>query len=356
MKKPVKILLILLVSIGLVISGYILYLFIAYERIEDNLSLKIEGNGSFDNLQTETEYTIMTQNIGFGAYSHDYTFFMDGGDESRARSEEAVIENINGISKQLIKENPDILIFQEVDIKSTRSFQINEYNILKKDLKGFTSVIGVNYNSPYLFYPITEPHGKSLSSIVTFSKFNSNEAIRRSLPISTGISKFFDLDRCYTITTLITENGKKLQIYNVHLSAYGGSPEIRDGQINMLIEDINSDITSGDYVICGGDFNHDFTGDSVEKLNVSKEDFGWAQPFPDNKLSDNIIKAVKYNEDNIIPTTRNTDIPYRKGLSFVVILDGFLISSNIEYTYLENIDNGFRYTDHNPVKMKFILK
>ena len=35
-------------------------------------------------------YRVASYNIGFGAYSNDYSFFMDGGKESRARSPEAV--------------------------------------------------------------------------------------------------------------------------------------------------------------------------------------------------------------------------------------------------------------------------
>ena len=38
-------------------------------------------------------------NVGFGAYSADYSFFMDGGKESRARSRQAVDENMRCTSE-----------------------------------------------------------------------------------------------------------------------------------------------------------------------------------------------------------------------------------------------------------------
>ncbi|MBE6876142.1 MAG: hypothetical protein E7496_05345 [Ruminococcus sp.] len=51
----------------------------------------------------------------------------------------------------------------------------------------------------------------------------------------------------------------------------------------------------------------------------------------------------------------NTIEPYNEN-SFVVILDGFIISDNIECTYVQNIDTGYQCTDHNPVLMKFMLE
>ena len=56
--------------------------------------------------------------------------------------------------------------------------------------------------------------------------------------------------------------GKELVLYNVHLSAYGGSDEIRTAQMTMLFNDMKAEYEKGNYTVCGGDFNHDFTGDS----------------------------------------------------------------------------------------------
>jgi len=338
------------------VGGYVGYLFITYDRIQDNMPLAIEDGAKIKKVPAYTLLTIATQNIGFGAYSEDYTFFMDGGKESRARSEEAVLENTKGVTGQIKKLDADFLLFQEVDLDATRSFHIDQYALLRQDFSEFDSVKSISYDSSYIFYPVTSPHGKSLSSIVTFSKYDLDSSLRRSLPVATGVAKFFDLDRCYSISTLPVDNGKTLHLYNVHLSAYGGSQEIRDGQINMLVEDMKQDVENGDYVICGGDFNHDFTGDSINRLNEGNFDFGWAKPFPEEKLPDAISICKNYTNAEMIPTTRNTDIPYEKGISFVVVIDGFLVSSNIETIELFNVDNGFEFTDHNPVQMKFILK
>ena len=56
------------------------------------------------------------------------------------------------------------------------------------------------------------------------------------------------------------------------------------------------------------------------------------------------------------PSCRNADKPYEEGESFVTMVDGFLISDNLELIEINTIDTGFAYSDHNPVMMKFKLK
>ena len=56
----------------LVLVVYIGYLFASYHRIEDNLELEVEkpAEGNVDEtLKTGTEYSALTYNIGFGAYT-----------------------------------------------------------------------------------------------------------------------------------------------------------------------------------------------------------------------------------------------------------------------------------------------
>ena len=47
---------------------------------------------------------------------------------------------------------------------------------------------------------------------------------------------------------------------------------------------------------------------------------------------------------------------YIPGKTFTCILDGFIISDNVEMTDYTVKDNGFLYSDHQPVFMKFKLK
>ena len=56
-----------------------------------------------------------------------------------------------------------------------------------------------------------------------------------------------------------------------------------------------------------------------------------------------------------VPTCRGCDIPYEQGVTYTTTVDGFIVSDNVNAT-AENIDAGFAYSDHNPVKLTFSLK
>ncbi|MFQ9514852.1 MAG: endonuclease/exonuclease/phosphatase family protein [Eubacterium sp.] len=366
MKHPIKTILkilgIILAVILLIVIIYVAYVFFSYHRIEDNQSLKInapsEQSMNYDNsmVKTGTEYIIGTYNVGFGAYLPDYSFFMDGGTESRCYSKESAANTINDAAKLAISYKPDFMMFQEVDRNSTRSYHVNQEEMMNKVFSPYYESFAVNYDSAYLFYPFRKPIGKSYSGLSLYSKYEITDSIRRSLPISTGFSKFLDLDRCYSISRVNVENGKELVLFTVHLSAYGNSDKIRQGQLDMLFGDMKKEVDEGNYVVCGGDFNHDLKADESETENCES----WAFPFPRSQMPEGLGFAMdKLSEDEIkdMPeSSRNADMEYIPGKTYVVTLDGFIISDNIEMTEYEIKDTGYQYSDHQPVIMKFVLK
>ena len=356
MKKLFKFLLIFLAVILAAAVIYLLYVILSYDRIPDRQALAPRNPQEVAaSAGTDREYTVVTQNIGFGAYTDDFTFFMDGGTQSWAASPQSVTDCVNEAARQVSLAKPDFVLFQEVDFDSTRSYHIDQQELLRAAFPQSAEVSAVNYHSAFLMYPFTQPHGSSNSSMVTFSNVAVTSALRRSLPISTGFSKFLDLDRCYTVSRIPVENGRELVLYNIHLSAYGGSDEIRAAQMNMLFSDMLEEYRAGNYCVCGGDFNHDFTGDSTQRLNGGETaEFGWAQPFPIDMLPKGLIRCTDYTCGEQRPTCRNCDIPYEEG-NFTIIVDGFIVSDNVTVTYLENVQTGFTYSDHNPVVMRFTL-
>lgn len=360
MRKGLKIFLITFVSIvGVIIftaGGYFAYIMIDYSRIGDNLALLPQGSAAATVVSKSGTYKIVTQNIGFGAYEQDFTFFMDGGKESWARSRDSVRKCIREGSETVTSFTPDFVLFQEVDFDSTRSYHIDESKLILEHFENFSYTTAVNYHSAFLMYPLTKPHGSSNSEIMTLSRYEITSGIRRSLPISTGFSKFLDLDRCYSKSRVNVEDGKELVLYNVHLSAYGGSDAIRTGQMTMLFNDMKAEYEAGNYCVCGGDFNHDFTGTSTQDLNggAGTTDYGWAQPFPEDLLPDCITRCTDYADETLQPTCRNCDVPYKEG-NFTIIVDGFLVTSNVTCLSVSNHYTAFTYSDHCPVVMEFKL-
>lgn len=375
-KKVIKITGIILLALVILLAAYIIYLYASYHRIPDNQELQVEeisqNTEAGNELTTEKNYSALTYNIGFGAYTPDFSFFMDGGKSSWAKSKDSVKETIKGAGELVASKDPDFALVQEIDLDATRSYHVNEYSILKENIPAYNCVFAQNYDSAFLFYPFTQPHGKSKAGLALFSKYPITGSMRRSFPISTSFTKFFDLDRCYSISRVPVDNGKELVIFELHMSAYGNSDAIREGQIRMLSEDMQKEYEAGNYVICGGDFNHDLkavdtqlkASDADNNTQTGSEDSAepesWAYPFPRSELPEHFSFCLdQLSEDeknNLWNSARNADMEYVPGETYTVTLDGFIISDNVECTKYENVNTGYSYSDHDPVYMEFQLK
>lgn len=345
----------------LVVTAYMAYVILSYKRLPDNLELTVtitkEGEPAQAPVQVGQEYSIVTYNIGFGAYTPQFSFFMDGGESSVAESREGVLNTVRGAASYVSESiGPDFVLWQEVDLDATRSHHVDEYEVIREFYGDYCMTFAINYDSAFLFYPPAEPHGKSRAGLAVMSHYPIESALRRSLPISTTFSKFLDLDRCYSINRIPVEGGKYLCIINLHMSAYGNSDEIRHGQIAMLCEDMQREYAAGNYVVCGGDFNHDLkalTDDGSERVS-------WAYPLPREELPEGFRFCLDDLSDEeraaMHDSTRNADEAYNPETTYTVTLDGFIISDNVKCTWYENVDLQYQYSDHDPVYMRFVLQ
>ena len=263
MKKVLKIAAIALLAVLAVVLLYVGYVFGTYSRIEDNQALSVtQGSGGVQTAEADTEYKVLCWNIGFGAYEDDFGFFMDGGAESRAWSRERVTANVQNIALFLKERQADFYLLQEVDIGSTRTYQLDEREALYAALFDKCSVFAQNYDSPYLMYPLNSPHGASRSGLLTFSRADITAAERVELPVEGGFMKLLDLDRCYSVSRIPVESGRELVLYDLHLSAYTSDGSIATEQLELLLADMQAEYEAGNWCVAGGDFNKDLVGDS----------------------------------------------------------------------------------------------
>lgn len=415
-----------------VLLSYVGYISFSYYRIGDiKLTVKNSGNQSIKVSDIGSkEFSISTYNIGFGAYERDYSFFMDKsrfkeeyqesqgqveltGKRAHGLSKDNVIKNTNGAYKTVEKLNPDFMLYQEVDTKSTRAYKVNQHEIGNELFSTYDRIFALNYHSAFLAYPFHEPIGQSESGIGTYSKYEISEAERKEFKITDSFfGKFFDLDRAFTISQLSIEGStKKLYIFNVHLSAYDSSGTVRSMQMVQLREAIKAarDIEGADnYVIVGGDFNHDllidnplhrdeynatiFNKQETEILTTDWYNYFRLDETKDGKevadLITNELETYTYDFKGLnldvhapvnIGTVRDSSVPFadknNNGIvdNAMVVIDGFLTSDNISVSTVETIGSGpglqeenllesdpryglgFVYSDHNPVLMNFKL-
>ena len=356
MKKRLKIALCVLLVLLIAAAGYVAYVFISYHRIGDQ-PLTVEGKAE-GSAAAGADYRVVSWNIGFGAYEADYGFFMDGGTQSWAWSKERLNKNLEAIAARLAGEAADFYLIQEVDFDATRSYHVDERVPLRAALPeaAYASAFAQNYDSPFLLYPLTQPHGASKAGIMTLSAHGMTSAFRRELPIETGFTKFLDLDRCYSVNRVPVEGGGELVLYNLHLSAYTSDGAIATEQLKLLLDDMQREYEAGNWCVAGGDFNKDLLGDSSAYFTAADKQYTWAQPIPAETFDGTDMALVApLDEENPVPSCRNADGPYHER-QYVLTVDGFIVSPNVAVTESRVIDTGFAYSDHNPVCMSFSLQ
>lgn len=389
MKKPVKITLITLASllgvVLLVAGSYVGYVALSYNRIEDDQPLNVVHQADEQSfVKVDTNYSITSYNIGFGAYSQDYTFFLDEGKEldgtktvgyySKARSKEEVLYNTNGALSTIASCQPDFAFFQEVDTASTRSYQVDQNQMILEKFDTYDLTHAINFHSAYLAYPFYDMHGKSNAGITTISRFPIESAVRKSFTVSTSFSKFFDLDRCFSVQQVPVENQKYLHLINVHMSAYDEGGIIRKAQRKELNDYLQMAYENNDYVIVGGDFNHDLLTNNPdysydgEKLIAFQDYIGqqkpdWLQYFFTKEDQNPLPDSYRLIACDNAPTCRDSDVPWEYGHTYVSSIDGFIVSDNVKVLSNRTIvtTNGklntdhFAYSDHDPIYMEFQL-
>ena len=363
LKRVFQVIGILVLICILVVAGYIVYLETTYYRIDDSVAVEVDNNPQAA-LQVGTQYKAATYNIGFGAYTPDYTFFMDEGimndgtptvgTHSTAVSRESVEACTNGAISVLKGLDADFMLLQEVDVDSTRSYNVDQKAALEEAFPTFSSTFASNLHSGYLAYPIGDPHGTVNAGLLVLGDAHVDSAMRRSYPIDEAFpTKFFDLDRCFLVERLPVANGKELVLINSHMSAYDEGGLIRQQQLDLICGIMQEEAASGNYVIVGGDWNHALGG-SETMYESGFQVPPWVSTFDDSLLPAGYSVVIA---DNIrsVPTCRNNDVPYEKGYTYTVTVDGFVVSDNVKAT-AQNIDAGFEYSDHNPVLLTFELQ
>lgn len=381
MKKSVKVVIIVLCIVILVpvlfVGGYLLYVVCSYHRIGSK-ELTVNNKDSNNVVKTGESLTMTTSNIGFGAYSPNYTFFMDEGinkdgtktkgSYGKAISEQDVKNNTSGITNVTKELNSDFYAFQEVDVSSNRSYHVNQKEYITDSFSTYSNVFGINYESAYLCYPLNDPIGGSISGLLSLSKYNITSSYRQEYTISTSFSKFFDLDRCFVINRISVNNGKELIFINSHMSAYDDGGKIRNQQIKELHDFMNNEYSKGNYVIAAGDFNHDLltnnplypqytTSNFAYKDIVDQQKPDWlSYMFDENKSCVFEDNYKIYASDNN-PSCRDCDVVYTPGFTFVSTVDGFIVSNNISVSkvYTTKVGTGFAYSDHQPSTLTFSL-
>ena len=352
-KKLLKSILIIIGIILLCAAALILWLSVTEFKPGDVTDVKIEANSEVSGLTPflNEEFSVISWNIGYAGLGKDSDFFMDGGENVSSADQDDVSASLLGIYKTLYSDADPATIFmlQEVDQNSSRTYGKNEVEALGIN----NSAYALNYSCKFVPYPIP-PIGRVNSGLLTTTVYDIDSAERISLPcpfdwpVSTA-----NLKRCLLVSYLpISGTGSKLVIVNLHLEAYDDG-EGKIAQTKQLREFIRSEYEKGNYVIAGGDFNQIFPGGLDKYPNTHRENWEPGQ------ISDDIMPegwTLAYDLET--PSCRLLNQPYDPSDTENTqhyVIDGFILSPNVELVSVRTLDEGFTYSDHNPVKLQVRL-
>ena len=213
---------------------------------------------------------------------------------------------------------------------------------------GFASVFDPEVSSRLLPPPLRVAHGTA-----TFSRVHVARAEKQLITMDGELLGGL-LTREYRMLIVripIASTGREWVIVNVHLAAFDEGAAIRLRQIADVVAFAEREHAKGNAVIVGGDWNLEFVRDRFPHNTATKDRF-WLHDFPFGHLPEG-WRAVF---DAGIPSVRTVHRPYEPGVNYVTVVDGYIISPNVEAGEVRGIDLGFRHSDHQPVLAKFHLR
>ncbi len=354
-KRIIIAVVIVMAAIAVYFGGALVFINITEYLPADIEKVEVTGNAE-GSLSEGSHIKILSWNIGYTALGDNADFFMDGGHSVYTASKSRVKENLSAIVSEVKAENADIVLMQEVDVHSARSYRINNLETISEAITGFENTFAYNFRVKYLPYPFPAI-GEVNSGISTWSRFGiaSSERIKLPCPFSFP-TRAANLKRCLLVDRIpVGSSGKELVIVNLHLEAYD-SGEGKIAQTKMLKELLEQEAAKGNYVIAGGDFNQSFT--NIDTSRYPRLEGKWQPGFID--IND-FGKELQFLMSSDVPSCRSLDRAMDKADSLdpkdfqYYVIDGFIVSSNISVESFEVKDLGFKNSDHNPAVLEVTL-
>ncbi len=352
-KRILKWIGIVILVIAVLFAVLLLVLTVTEYKPKDEEDIAISGNASAE-IASGDSLTILSWNTGYCGLGNTADFFMDGGKSVRENTKSEVEGNLTGIEDTIRQEDPDVVFLQEVDKKAKRSYGINEVSGIAGAFPQMENMFAENYKVLYIPYPIP-PMGHVDAGIMTLTSYSAESAERIQLPCPFSWPyRLGNLKRCLLVTRIpVQGSDKELVLVNLHLEAYDDG-EGKAAQTKQLAQFLQSEYEKGNYVIAGGDFNQVFSGTDTSMYPQVSDDLWKCGTLDESQFSD----SLQFEMDNSTPTCRSLDRAYKgaEGDFQYYMIDGFIVSDNVEVSSMETLDKEFEHSDHNPVEMKVTLK
>ncbi len=334
---------------GAAYAAFILALAFIHARPPANTPLPIEGSTNIG--KWPDHLNLLTWNIGYAGTGDEADFFMDGGHDVLAKDRATVLKHIHNIVAALHQESEELYLLQEVDSASRRSYYIDQLQLIASALQNYDRSFALNYDVWFVPYPFTRPTGRVRSGLLSLGAYRPREATRVQLPGSVPwpISSFV-LDRCLLVWRLPREGGQEWVVANVHLAAYDADGSLRRQELRYLRDFAAREFQAGNSVIIGGDWNSVLPGVRRDHFPSREQPSKYVKDLP----QDAFPNGWHWGVPTAHPTNRQISAPYEPGQTYVTVIDGFLVSPNVQISSVNVIPLNFRDSDHEPVTISVV--
>ena len=284
------------------------------------------------------ELTVMIWNVGYAGLGEESDFKMDGGTMLQPPGRKVVKKNLAGILKTLNSHIADFYLMQELAGPGFLTHGINVRDSIATTLKDYSMFFSSDISTRFIPVPFGLHHG-----LATFSRISDTVPESISLPEEPGLIMGFIPRKYHAQITDVDVEGSQWSVINIHLAAFDEGANTRNAQLDAVFELAQRLYAEGRHVVIGGDWNMRLT--ETDFASTSTEDaLFWIHDFPKNKLPE----GWRLVFDPHVPTVRTNERPFITDENYRTIIDGLLISPDIDVVSADGVDLGFSYTDHQP--------
>jgi endonuclease/exonuclease/phosphatase family metal-dependent hydrolase len=299
--------------------------------------LALQVTGSADSADSDT-LELLTWNVGYAGLGADADFLADGGRHLRTGSRSGVERNLAAIVERLRAEKPDVALLQEL---SRGNYATHDVDVLARVQMALTGY-------QLAFAPLMRIRGLPFVGNLevgqgTFSRNGISRAVRHALPSEPqflGIT----LQRFNLLEARLP--GSEWVICNVHLSAFDDGT-LRRRLVTEVVRLLEAEYLAGRSVVAGGDWNLRLVPTEFPYTTEEKKR-AWIRDLP----ADLVPPGWQWAVDPGTPTNRTLEQRYCPGVNYRSVIDGFLVSPNVEVVGVETLELDFANSDHNPVRAR----
>ena len=325
MKKLFKVLGRILVL--LIVAAVIFFFWASSPTLDEKEYQQLITNQFEDTTDNDSIYSIVTYNIGY----------LSGMTNNRAiaKPKELFDKNLESVITETKTVNPDIIAFQEIDYKASRSYEVNQQNEIAKLGYNYVSQ-SVNWDETYVPFPYWPPSmhfGKVISGQSIISKYplkNDERIVLERVADNPFYRDALYLERLAQIVT-VEIGGKEVIVINVHLEAFDKKTRVK--QFHAIME-LFTKYSKTNPTILLGDFNSKARdNEAIIQEIIKMKDIGNAGFDADNPVN-----------------TFDTKDPVER-IDYI-----FYTKNSIEYIDGKVLIQFGQASDHLPVEMRFKLK